>query len=396
MLTDLIAINGYLVYLITVTGVFALFALGLNLQWGFAGLINFGHVAFMTVGAYVTVLLTLQGVSLAIAPIIGGAVAALLGLLIGTSTLRLREDYLAIVTIGVSELLRLIANNEEWLTRGTFGIQDYPLPLENWEPGVFGKLIAIVSLTLLAVFAEWQLWRGLKNQWRRHQQIQGKSDRPRKPISLIIWGIIGTALIVSVYINGAIALSNYRYKSGLMLLVVLVLVLVYSGLEILLRSPWGRVIKAIREDEEIPRALGKNVFWYKLQAFMLGGAIAGVAGAFYAWQLTTVYSTNFEPLVTFNAWIVIILGGAANNAGTILGALIFFAYTEITRSLPQLFQFLDSILGQFVTDVSLTDFFNDARLAALRIMIMGLILMVLMMWRPQGILGKKEELTLGR
>ncbi|MGK7914186.1 MAG: branched-chain amino acid ABC transporter permease [Prochloraceae cyanobacterium] len=388
--------NGYLVYLITVTGVFALFALGLNLQWGFAGLINFGHVAFMTVGAYVTVLLTLQGVSLAIAPIIGGAVAALLGLLIGTSTLRLREDYLAIVTIGVSELLRLIANNEEWLTRGTFGIQDYPLPLENWEPGVFGKLIAIASLTLLAVFAEWQLWRGLKNQWRRHQQIQGKSDRPRKPISLIIWGIIGTALIVSVYINGAIALSNYRYKSGLMLLVVLVLVLVYSGLEILLRSPWGRVIKAIREDEEIPRALGKNVFWYKLQAFMLGGAIAGVAGAFYAWQLTTVYSTNFEPLVTFNAWIVIILGGAANNAGTILGALIFFAYTEITRSLPQLFQFLDSILGQFVTDVSLTDFFNDARLAALRIMIMGLILMVLMMWRPQGILGKKEELTLGR
>ena len=345
MLTDLIAINGYLVYLITVTGVFALFALGLNLQWGFAGLINFGHVAFMTVGAYVTVLLTLQGVSLAIAPIIGGAVAALLGLLIGTSTLRLREDYLAIVTIGVSELLRLIANNEEWLTRGTFGIQDYPLPLENWEPGVFGKLIAIASLTLLAVFAEWQLWRGLKNQWRRHQQIQGKSDRPRKPISLIIWGIIGTALIVSVYINGAIALSNYRYKSGLMLLVVLVLVLVYSGLEILLRSPWGRVIKAIREDEEIPRALGKNVFWYKLQAFMLGGAIAGVAGAFYAWQLTTVYSTNFEPLVTFNAWIVIILGGAANNAGTILGALIFFAYTEITRSLPQLFQFLDSILG---------------------------------------------------
>ena len=396
MLTDLIAINGYLVYLITVTGVFALFALGLNLQWGFAGLINFGHVAFMTVGAYVTVLLTLQGVSLAIAPIIGGAVAALLGLLIGTSTLRLREDYLAIVTIGVSELLRLIANNEEWLTRGTFGIQDYPLPLENWEPGVFGKLIAIASLTLLAVFAEWQLWRGLKNQWRRHQQIQGKSDRPRKPISLIIWGIIGTALIVSVYINGAIALSNYRYKSGLMLLVVLVLVLVYSGLEILLRSPWGRVIKAIREDEEIPRALGKNVFWYKLQAFMLGGAIAGVAGAFYAWQLTTVYSTNFEPLVTFNAWIVIILGGAGNNAGTILGALIFFAYTEITRSLPQLFQFLDSILGQFVTDVSLTDFFNDARLAALRIMIMGLILMVLMMWRPQGILGKKEELTLGR
>ena len=365
----------YLVFLIISTGVFALFSLGLNLQWGFAGLINFGHVAFMTIGAYATVLLSSQGVPLIVAVMVGAAIAALLGLLIGTSTLRLREDYLAIVTIGVSELLRLIALNEEWLTRGSFGVQNYPLPLENFQPNFLGKLIMIGLLTIFAIFASWQLSRGLRQEWNR----QKKSPQLRKPIGPIVWGVIGAALILTVYINATIALYNYNYKAGLMLLVLLALALAYWGLEFLVRSPWGRVIKAIREDEEIPKALGKNVFWYKLQAFMLGGAIAGVAGAFYAWQLTTVYPTNFEPIVTFNAWTIVVLGGAGNNAGTILGAIIFWAYDSLTRFiLPQ--------LGAI----------DNAQLGAFRIMVIGLILMVLMVWRPQGILGKKEELTLGR
>ncbi|NES86131.1 MAG: branched-chain amino acid ABC transporter permease, partial [Moorea sp. SIO2B7] len=334
--------------------------------------------AFMTIGAYTTVLLSTQGVPLIIAVIIGAVIAAILGLLIGTSTLRLREDYLAIVTIGVSELLRLIALNEEWLTKGAFGVQRYPLPLGNFDPNLVGKLVMIGLLTLIAVFAQWQLWRGLRNQWREKLK-KAKDSQPSKPIDLIIWGIIATALILTVYLNGAIALSDYNYKAGLMLLVLLTVALVYWGLELLVHSPWGRVLKAIREDEEIARALGKNVFWYKLQAFMLGGAIAGVAGSFYAWQLTTVYPTNFEPIVTFNAWTIVVLGGAGNNPGTILGAIIFWAYDSITRFvLPQL-----GMVGQ-------------ARLGAFRIMIIGLILMVLMVWRPQGILGKKEELTLGR
>ncbi|MDJ0727486.1 MAG: branched-chain amino acid ABC transporter permease [Prochloraceae cyanobacterium] len=388
--------NGYLVYLITLSGIFGIFALGLNLQWGFAGLINFGHVAFMTIGAYVTVLLTLQGFPLILALAIGGAIAAIVGLLIGTSTLRLREDYLAIVTIGVSELFRLIANNEEWLTKGTFGIQEYPLPLENWQPGFLGKLIAIALLTIIAILAQWYLWQGLKPQLRKERNIKGKKGQSLKNLTPIIWLIIGTILIASIYLSGTFALLDYRYKSGLMLLVLLAVMLIYSSLEILMESPWGRIIKAIREDEQVARALGKNVFWYKLQAFMLGGAIAGIAGAFLAWQLTTVYPTNFEPIVTFNAWIIVILGGAGNNIGTLLGTIIFFAYMEITRSLPQLFQFLDLILGQFISDISLADYFNDARLAALRIMIMGLILMMIMLWRPQGILGKESELNLDR
>ncbi|MDJ0725481.1 MAG: branched-chain amino acid ABC transporter permease [Prochloraceae cyanobacterium] len=370
--------SGYIVSLTILTSVFAIFALGLNLQWGFSGLINFGHIAFMTIGAYTTVMLSLSGVPLIVAVIIGAGLAALLGFFIGISTLRLREDYLAIVTIGVSELVRLVANNEEWLTRGVQGVRRYQIPFVDWEPGILGKVIAIALLTGIAIFAQWQLLRGIKNQFKEYRSVQNKSYQPTKPIVCIIWGAIATIVILFIYINGIISLYNYHYQAGLMVLALLILALVYSGLEILVRSPWGRVIKAIREDEEIARALGKNVFFYKLQAFMLGGAIAGVAGSFYAWQLNAVYPTSFEPLQTFNAWIIVVVGGAGNNPGTILGAIIFWTYDAVTRFLlPQ--------LG-----------IDNARLSALRIMVIGLILMILVMWRPQGILGKKEELTLGK
>ncbi len=296
---------GYLIFLTTLTATFAIFNLGLNLQWGFTGLINFGHVAFMTIGAYTTVLLSMNGVPWLIAALIGAGFSALLGLLMGITTLRLRQDYLAIVTIGVSEIIRLIALNEEWLTKGSFGVQKFPLPFE--QIGAEPARIAILVLVLLT-------------------------------LALVFW-----------------------------------------GLERLVKSPWGRVLKAIREDEEVARALGKNVFWYKLQALMLGGSIAGIAGSFYAWQLKTIFPTDFQPQVTFDAWTMIVLGGAGSNWGAILGAVVYQGYYVATRFLlPQL--------------VSL----DADRLGALRIMIIGLILMVLMIWRPQGILGNKDELTLGR
>ena len=381
---------GYLVFLTTSVALFAIFALGLNLQWGFTGLINFGHVAFMTVGAYTTVLLSSLGVPLVLAVIAGAALAASLGLIIGLSTLRLREDYLAIVTIGVSEVLRLVALNEEWLTKGAFGLQRFPLPMDRYNPNAIGNVVNFAVLTALGIFALWQLGKGLKSQWREGKAIQGKSYKPTSKIGLIIWGIIALAFILTVYINGCLALANYNYKAGLMLLILVVLAFIYWGLQLLVKSPWGRVLKAIREDEEIPRALGKNVFWYKLQAFMLGGAIAGIAGSFYAWQLTIVYPNNFQPLVTFNVWTMVVLGGAGSNAGTILGVIIFWAYDALTRSyLPQIVTWLALYFPIF-------EEFDSSRQGAFRVMVIGLILMVLMVWRPQGILGKKEELTLGR
>ncbi|MCL6434132.1 MAG: branched-chain amino acid ABC transporter permease [Leptolyngbyaceae cyanobacterium HOT.MB2.61] len=374
----------YLVSLVIFTAIYAIFSLGLNLQWGFTGLINFGHVAFMTVGAYATVLPSNGGVPLVLAALIGGGLAAFLGLLIGFSTLRLREDYLAIVTIGVSEVIRLIALNEEWLTRGAFGIQRFPLPLENFRPTLFSRYVMIGILTAIAIPAFWQLWKWAK---RRLQKVG----------TLLDAGLILTAVCaaLTLWLYGVCAIALYNFsdnpsRNGLMLVSLIVLALVFWRLEWLVQSPWGRILKAIREDEEVAKALGKNVFWYKLQSLMLGGFIAGIAGALFAWQLSTVYPDNFLPLLTFNAWTIVVLGGAGNNVGTILGSVIFWAYLTITRYLPDLLKVIHGVIPVVPPTV------DDARLGAFRIMLIGLILIVLMMARPQGILGKKEELTLGR
>ncbi|MFN5856820.1 MAG: branched-chain amino acid ABC transporter permease [Pseudanabaenaceae cyanobacterium] len=297
---------GYITTLVSFAAIFALFSLGLNLQWGFAGLVNFGHVAFMTLGAYTTVLLSLYGVPWFLAILAGAAVAGLLGLIIGSTTLKLREDYLGIVTIGVSEMVQLVVNNTAGLTNGTNGVYGYPLPLAN-----------LVSVEL--------------------------------------------------------------YPIILMVLILLVLGVIYWQLEWLVRSPWGRVLKAIREDEEVVKAMGKNVFWYKLQAFTIGGSIGGLAGAFYAWQQTTIYPSNFSSLVTFQAWTIITIGGAGSNRGVLLGAVMFQLYNVLPRFLPQQIRPPDS-----------------ERFAALQLMLIGLTLIILMMWRPQGIMGKKDELTLSR
>ncbi|AFY31283.1 branched-chain amino acid ABC transporter permease [Calothrix sp. PCC 7507] len=374
----------YLIFLAISTATFALFSLGLNLQWGFTGLINFGHIAFMTLGAYTTVLLSLQGCPLLLAAVVGAIVAALLGLVIGFATLRLREDYLGIVTIGTGELIRLVVNNQDlpvgkaWIS-GAFGVQSYPIPFST-TPNLFFRLVMIGILSLLFLVSMFSLWRWIQTaQKSRIADAANRMGSKQEFASRLGVGIFLGLLAIAIYIAGVFTLYNYIPKAGLMLLSLLVLALVFWRLEILVRSPWGRVLKAIREDEEIPRALGKNVFWYKLQSLMLGGAIAGIAGAFFAWQISAIYPDNFQPQLTFDGWIMVILGGSGNNLGSILGAVIFFAYDAVTRE----------VLPKIVP-------LDEARLGAFRIMVIGLILMVLMIWRPQGILGKKEELTLGK
>jgi neutral amino acid transport system permease protein len=425
---------GYLIDFAIRLATFGLFSLGLNLQWGFTGLINFGHIAFMTLGAYATVLLSLAGLPLVLAAIAGGVLAALLGLLIGFSTLRLREDYLAIVTIGVSEVIRLIALNEEELTKGTRGVYGYPLPLETFEPNVFLR-IGMIGI-LMAVFgaALWKLWgwlgSTLEGDRLRSQPVAvgtfilylvslvallgclwygfvlntgflvlalvpisigvaavyGRFPKPAQFAQQQSWSAhlaiasstLGFGLVGLLFWANIQGLWNYQYKAALLWLSVLLLAFVFWRLEALVNSPWGRVLKAIREDEEVAKALGKNAFFYKLQSLMLGGAIAGLAGAFYAWNLTFINPDGFIPLITFQAWIMVVLGGSGNNVGTLLGTAIFWIYDALTR---------------FVLPKGM---FDDAQAGAFRMMVIGLLLIILMMWRPQGIMGKKEELTLGR
>ena len=429
---------GYLVSLAIFTTTYALFSLGLNLQWGYTGLINFGHIAFMTIGAYTTVLLSINGIPLVLAALIGAILAAVLGLLIGFSTLRLRTDYLAIVTIGMSEVVRLIALNEEDITRGTRGVYGYPLPLAKFNPTLPIKVGMIALLTLVFGLGIWQLWQWMGRQMKGRLQssqtrqtialigyllclsgllaslwfgfaispiylglavlpaligvgmVYSRLEQPILQIKQQPWQLNLTLLVVNVAIGlgllvywagvlGLLAYTSRDYKVLLMWLLIMTLALVFWQLQRLVNSPWGRVLKAIREDEEVARALGKNVFWYKMQAFMIGGAIAGIAGSFYAWQLGFINPDGFIPLITFQAWIIVVLGGSGNNVGTLLGAAIFWAYDSATRF----------ILPNIVP-------LDDARLGAFRIMVIGLLLIILMMWQPQGILGKKEELTLGQ
>jgi len=293
----------YTVTVLITACVYAIFAMGLNLQWGFTGLLNFGHIGFMAIGAYTTVLLSIHGIPLVLAIVIGMVLAGLFGLLMGIPTLRLREDFLAIVTIGFSEILRYILLNEEWLSGGASGQGGFPRPLDD---------------------------------------------------------------IVSA--------QDYKYVLLVILVILVILVLVL--LQRLVHSPWGRVLKSVREDEEVATALGKNAFSYKMQSLILGATIAGLAGAFWAFKLRYIHPSVFDPMETFYAWIIVVLGGSGNNKGTIIGAILFTFFLSGTKFLPDIFGL------------------SDPQMAALRLMVVGALLMALMMFRPQGILGKKEELSL--
>ncbi|MCL7475141.1 MAG: branched-chain amino acid ABC transporter permease [Methanosarcinales archaeon] len=294
----------YLIAISLIIGIYAIFSIGLNLEWGFTGLINFGHVGFMAIGAYTTVLMNQSGAPLWLSMASGVVLASLFGLLVGIPTLRLREDYLAIVTIGFSEIVRLFLLNEEWLTRGPMGLFGFDRPFEN--------------------------------------------------------------------------MISFDYNYFLFILVFGSLAVIYLLLEKLVHSPWGRVLKSIREDEDVASALGKDVFRYKIQVLMIGSAIAGLAGAFLAFDIQYINPRNFIPMETFYAWIIVVLGGSGRNKGTIIGAIIVQSFYSGTRYLQDFMPFASH------------------QMAALRVMVIGLLLVLLMMYKPQGLLGRKEELTLGQ
>lgn len=303
MIEYIIAILPYITTVLLISSIYAIFALGLNLEWGFTGLINFGHVAFFAIGAYTTVLFNMSGCPLILSVIAGIALAGFFGFLLGIPTLRLREDYLAIVTIGFSEVLRFILLNEEWLTRGPFGVHGFQRPFQDM-------------------------------------------------------------------------IAYQDYNTFLLILFVAILILIYLSLERLIQSPWGRVLKSIREDEAVPSALGKNVFRYKIQSLVLGSAIAGLAGALLAFYLQYINPNTFKPIETFHVWIIVILGGTASNKGTIIGALILWTFFSGTK-----------FINRFIP-------LESHQMGAFRMIVIGLLLMVLMMYKPEGILGKKEELAL--
>ncbi len=305
---------------------FVLAAIGLNVHFGYTGLLNFGQAAFAAVAAYAMgVAIASFSIPLVFALLLGLIASVLLALVMGLPTLRLRADYLAIVTIAVAEILRLVFSTtfKEYFkardgvsgfTGGFRGLNPYP-----------------ESMTSFASFSRNDLW-----------------------VMTIGW-----------------------------LLVALILVFIWA----IMKSPWGRVLKSIREDEDAVRSLGKNVYGYKMQALILGGLIGSMGGFVGAQGLASVQPDSYNLDFTFIAFTMLILGGAARVLSPVVGAVLFWG--------------LLSFLGQLLTELSSgsnpiipPQFMTPDQVGNIRFAFVGLALMLLMIFRPQGLFGDKKEIAL--
>jgi ABC-type branched-subunit amino acid transport system permease subunit len=310
-----------------VAGIYTILALGLQVQFGFTGLLNFGHAAFMAVGAYTMAILVVKAsfpLWAACLASLGTAIA--FGLLLGLPTLRLRADYLAITTIAFAEIVRYVAINEQGLTGGPVGT------------------IALSGAGRVASYnTEWLELQRTVQGWL--EALIGEHATRDVTMLVIVWTV---ALVLLVAIDAAV------------------------------RSPWGRVLRSIREDEDAAAALGKNVFAYKLQSLALGAVLAAIAGLFFAFQFSFFSPGDFDPLVTFFAYTIVILGGTARNWALPVGALLFGLIFAGTRFF----------------DFPPFTFFDSADRAYLRLIVIGLILIALMLFRPQGLFGRRAEMVL--
>jgi neutral amino acid transport system permease protein len=307
--------------------VLALAAIGLNVHFGYTGLLNFGQVGFLAIAAYglgtgVTYFDLPFGVSVLLG--LGGAVV--LALALGIPTLRLRADYLAIVTIASSEVIRLVARSStlRGFSGGSSGLTGFARGFYDLNPLPPGRY-AIGSVGY---------------------------DANRAWLLLVGWT-----------------------------LAVLASLLVY----LLMNSPWGRVLKAIREDEDAARSLGKNVVGYKMQSLILGGLFGALGGFVLSLGNSSIQPDTYSTLLTFFAFTAMILGGAGRVLGPIVGAVLFSTF----------FVALENVLVQAVRAGYIpTSIMNANQVGIVRQIAVGLLLMALMIYRPQGLFGDKKELAL--
>src|ERR671917_2152341 len=307
---------------------FVLLAVGLNVHFGYTGLLNFGQAAFALLGAFgLAVSVRTWGLPWWVGILIGIAASVALALLLGIPTLRLRADYLAIVTIAAAEILRLITRSTSMteFSGGTQGLTGYGDSFRQLSPFDNGRLYDFFGVRFLGQTL-WSMCLG--------------------------WTVVGLSLL-----------------------------LVF----LLVRSPWGRVLKAIREDEDAARALGKNVFAYKMQALVLGGVFGAVGGIVFALTTQSLTPDFYSPPQTFFAYAALIIGGAGRVFGPVIGAMIFLAVLAVT--------------GNFLRPATpggqpLITFIDDQDVGAIRFILVGIALALLMAFRPQGIFGKKSEVLL--
>ncbi len=309
---------------------YALLALGLNIHFGYAGLLNFGQAGFAMLGAYsVAVISTTYGLPLGLGVIVAIIAATLFALLLGIPTLRLRADYLAIVTIAAAEIVNLVIRSvvASPVTGGTKGISQFSRGFDALAPWSTSGRFSLLGIT-----------------------YSGKD----------LW-----AMTVGWTLVALLCLLTWM----------------------LMRSPWGRVLKAIREDEDAARSLGKNVYLFKMQALILGGIFGALGGVMYALAVTTAQPDAYQSSLTFFAYTVLILGGAARVLGPVAGAIIFYFLLAAT----------DNILFQLTRGgdpVIPPDILTTSDAFQLRFIVVGIGLMLLLIYRPQGIFGDRNEVSL--
>ena len=380
------SVRGQLNTIATLTffiGVFAMLSLALNLHWGYTGLFNIGIVGFMAVGIYVMALVSKPlyeaggaaqvgglGLPIVVGMIAGMAAAALLGLLVALPALRLRADYLAIVTIAMSEIVRFSFLSGELQQFQLFGervgfgggsglILDYTDPIEAF--------LSFVGL--------WDAYLGVVDAFR---VVIPNNPKP------IVDGLVYGALLL-----GFVAAYYWLLKR--------------TG-----ESPFGRVLKAIREDEDVANSLGKNTNRFKIKAFMLGCALMGLAGILWFMRSGAVTPNTFRPRITFFVWIALIIGGAGSNTGSVLGGAVFAALLyQGPRTLKNLIETVlpstdaPSGFGPAVApllsnlDPAPLFFYTLDSVRQLQLVFMGLVLIWLMHNRPEGMLGHRKETAAG-
>lgn len=294
--------------------VFAVIVLGLNLQWGYTGLFNVGVAGFVAIGAYTSALLTTPETAGRVGGLGWPVVLGWIG---------------AMATSGIAGLLVGLATlrlRHDYLAITTFGIA--------------------VTVQLIALNAQWLTGGPFGVQFIP------------KPLQ----GWLGTGL---------------DWTLAYLALVLGVLGLSYSALERLVRSPWGRVLRAIREDEDAAASLGKQAFAYRLQSFVIGSMLMGLGGAMYAHFVGFVAPEDFLPILTFQMWAMLIVGGSGNNRGAILGAYVVWGFWAVSGGL------LRGVVPQA----------EQARAAALQVVLIGLLIALMLLWRPRGLMGEATAVS---
>jgi branched-chain amino acid transport system permease protein len=308
--------------------VYCLAAIGLNVHFGYTGLLNFGQAAFMIIGGYTLAsFVATWGLNFWLGIVVGLLLSVVLALLLGIPTLRLRADYLAIVTIAAAEIIRQVVGSVSLLEYfgGQDGLQSFVDTFRNLSPIDSSVDIGITS-------------------WRPYDFW----------VLIVGWTVVAICCVIVF---------------------------------LLMRSPWGRVLRGIREDEDAVRSLGKNVYWYKMQSLIIGGLFGALAGIMSALQHSSLNPSLFATDTTFFAWTVLLVGGAARVLGPVAGAVIFW--------------FLITFLDLFFDDATSGDnplipsaIMSHEQASLMRLIFLGLALMLLMIFRPQGIFGDRRELAL--